>query len=103
MKTLKHILAILLGIAYTGFLVLCSFSPLMGSRSAAAEPDTESTAAAVSTAARPFTIGTPKVDFAAGSYPEDAAELTLVLQEGETALLDRFTGLKSLDLRGSGN
>ena len=103
MKTLKHILAIILGIAYTGFLVLCSFSPLMGSRSAAAEPDTESTAAAVSTAARPFTIGTPKVDFAAGSYPEDAAELTLVLQEGETALLDRFTGLKSLDLRGSGN
>ena len=37
-------------------------------------------------------IGTPNITFAAGSFPADSTELTLVLQPGETALLDEFLG-----------
>lgn len=46
-------------------------------------------------------IGTPNITFAAGSFPADSTELTLVLQPGETALLDEFTALRSVDFSGS--
>ncbi len=46
-------------------------------------------------------IGTPNIDFAAGSFPADSTDLTLVLQPGETALLDEFTALQSVDFSGS--
>ncbi len=41
------------------------------------------------------------VDFACGSFPADSAELTLTLEEGEAALLERFPALRRLDLTGS--
>lgn len=42
-----------------------------------------------------------RIRLSAGRFPADAAELSLVLEEGETALLDRFGNLRTIDLRGS--
>ncbi|MBO5555638.1 MAG: hypothetical protein J5927_00485 [Oscillospiraceae bacterium] len=83
------------------FLVLCCISAptTVGATKAESKPAEEKAAAASSS--HGFSLGTPKVDFAAGSFPEDAAELTLVLADGETALLDRFSGLTRADLSGS--
>lgn len=44
---------------------------------------------------------TEKLEFSQEKIPVDATELTLVLQPGETALLDRLPGLVRADLRGS--
>lgn len=44
-----------------------------------------------------------KVEFTQGKVDAETAELAIVLQPGETALLDMLPELKSLDLRGSGN
>ena len=43
------------------------------------------------------------VRFTAGVYPSGETELTLVLNPGETALLEEFHNLKRLDARGSTN
>ena len=59
------------------------------------------TAASVQTPA-PTPAPTPEpVVFAAGAVPGDTRELTLILQPGETALLDSLPALESLDARGS--
>ena len=87
MKTFKRIVTIVLSLAYVVFLVLCASSLSMRMGSTAASTDSGKKTTAVS---KPVSAGAPTVDFAAGSFPEDAEELTLVLQEGETALLDRF-------------
>lgn len=44
---------------------------------------------------------TEKVEFSGGKLGVDASELTMVLQPGETALLDRLTALTYADLSGS--
>lgn len=50
----------------------------------------------------PTPVPTPEpIVFAAGSFRPEAEELTLVLEEGESPLLESFPALKSLDLRGS--
>ncbi len=41
------------------------------------------------------------VRFEGGSFPESSTEISLVLQEGESALLDRFSALERADLSGS--
>ena len=46
-------------------------------------------------------IGKPKVIFTAGSFPVDSEELTLVIEEGESARLNNFPALKAVDLSGS--
>lgn len=46
---------------------------------------------------------TGKVEFAQGKIAADVTELAIVLQPGETALLDMLPELKSVDLRGSEN
>ncbi|MBR1456723.1 MAG: hypothetical protein IJ594_06140 [Oscillospiraceae bacterium] len=96
MKVFKRIITILFSLAYIVFLVLCAFSPFMQARG-----ETSAASSSGGPSLPAFSIGTPKVEFAAGSFPEDAEELTLALQAGETALLDRFAALKSADLRGS--
>ncbi len=95
MKRFKRMMTIIISLAFVAFLVLCTFSPFMRGKSEAPSVEVPT--------AKPVATSTPTVDFAAGSFPEDAAELTLVLQEGETSLLDRFSALKSVDLRGSSN
>jgi len=98
MKKVKRVLTVIISLIYIAFLVVCAVSApvrLQGGESPAPQPALRPAAAPVS--------AVPTVDFAAGSFPEDATELTLTLQEGETALLDRFAALESADLRGSGN
>lgn len=102
MKTFKRIVTIIISLAYVVFLFLCATSPAALVQQQEAVPGNP-VVASTDTAAKPFSLGTPKVEFAAGSFPEDSEELTVVLQDGETALLDRFAALKSADLRGSGN
>ncbi len=46
-------------------------------------------------------LGTPEITFAAGSFPADTTDLTLVLQPGEAELLNGFTALQSVDFSGS--
>ena len=101
MKTFKRIVTIIISLAYVVFLFLCATSPAVRVQQEAVPGNP--VVASTDTASKPFSLGKPKVDFAAGSFPEDTEELTVVLQEGETSLLDRFAALKSADLRGSGN
>lgn len=46
---------------------------------------------------------TEKVEFSQEKVPVDVKELTMVLQPGETALLDKLSALQRADLRGSGS
>ena len=46
-------------------------------------------------------FGKPQVTLASGSFPADTANLTTVIENGETALLGEFTGLESADFSGS--
>lgn len=82
----KRIITAVISIVYLGFFVLCCYS--WGGD------------AGVSAMPAPL-IGTPRVNFASGSFPEDTQELSVVLAEGETARLDEFTDLRSVDLSGS--
>ena len=51
----------------------------------------------------PIPEPTPEiVSFAAGAFPADSERLTLVLEEGESVLLERFPALCELTLTGSG-
>ena len=102
MKTFKRIVTIIISLAYVVFLFLCATSPAARMQQQEAVPGNP-VVAGTDAAAKPLSLGTPTVDFAAGSIPEDTEELTLVLQEGEVSLLDRLTALKSADLRGSAN
>ena len=102
MKTFKRIVTIIISLAYVVFLFLCVTSPAARMQQQEAVPGNP-VVAGTDAAAKPLSLGTPTVDFAAGSIPEDTEELTLVLQEGEVSLLDRLTALKSADLRGSTN
>ncbi len=87
LRFIKRFFIAVIGIAYAGFLVLCSLSgPL-------AEDGVTGTSF----------IGTPKVAFAAGEYKVDVLELNIPLQSGETALLKDFTLLQSADFSGSEN
>ena len=47
--------------------------------------------------------GTGRVEFASGSVSKKATDVTLVLQSGETALLDELTELQTADFSGSSN
>ena len=99
MTVAKRVITAIISLVYVAFLVLCSISAptFVGARTEAeAGQKTENAAAA-----HGFSLGTPKVDFAAGSFPENASELSLVLADGETALLDRFTNLTRADFSGS--
>lgn len=81
---LRRVITAVVSIAYIAFLLLCCCSGPVDETGAAAP-----------------VIGTERVSFQAGSFPVDAAELTLVLQSGETALLDKFTQLQAADFSGS--
>ena len=48
-------------------------------------------------------IGTKRISFASTSLPVNAEDITVVLQSGETSLLDQFDSLKSADFSGSTN
>ena len=61
-------------------------------------------AASAGTPSAPTPEPTPApVRFAAGEVAPDTERLTLIITDGETALLDSLTALKSIDLSGSGN
>ncbi|MEA5151244.1 MAG: leucine-rich repeat domain-containing protein [Oscillospiraceae bacterium] len=81
---LRRAVIVTVSLIYLCFLALCCFSGPVNS-----EGVTETL------------IGTPSVSFAAGSFPIDSAELTLVVQAGEVSRLDGFTALRSADLSGS--
>lgn len=81
---LRRVITAVVSIAYIAFLLLCCCSGPVDETGAAAP-----------------VIGTERVSFQAGSFPVDAAELTLVLQSGETALLGKFTQLQAADFSGS--
>lgn len=81
---LRRAITAVVSIIYVAFLLLCCYSGPVDETGAAAP-----------------VIGTERVSFQAGSFPVDAAELTLVLQSGETALLDKFPQLQSADFSGS--
>ena len=106
MKTFKRTVTIIISLVYVVFLVMCTASPLRRLTAPDANTgtgtDIEPTSGVETVpASLPFSLGTPKVYFATGSFPEDREELTVSLQAGEAALLDRFSSLKSADLRGS--
>lgn len=75
-KFLHFILAVIL-IAYIGFLTLASLSSGI--------------------------IGTKRISFSNGSVAVDTENLTLVLQNGDTKLLDQLENLKTADFSGSRN
>ena len=87
LRFLKRFFTAVISIAYVGFLVLCSVSGPVASDG--------------------FTgtsfIGTPQVEFAAGLHKVDESSLTMTLADGETALLEQFTLLRSADFSGSRN
>lgn len=87
LRAIGNFFKAILCLAYAGFFILCcySWSSAGGEGGGLSMP----------------VIGTPNISFAAGSFPADSTELTLVLQPGEVSLLDEFTALQSLDLSGS--
>ena len=102
MNVFKRILTILLSFAFVGFLILSSASPFMQRRSQAGQAAPAS-APAQGTPAPSAAPDTAMLDFIGGSVPEDATQIAMVLQAGETALLDRLPALEEADLRGSSN
>ena len=92
----RRIVTILLSYIFLAALILAAFSPLAVRRGQAVDTPAETAVT------KPvISLGTPKVEFAAGSFPEDATELTLVVQAQEVPLLSRFAALKTADLSGS--
>lgn len=81
---LRRVFTAIISLIYVAFLVLCCYSGPVSENGAPLS-----------------VIGTPQVTLASGSYPADTVDLVAVLQSGETALLDSFTGLQSADLSGS--
>ena len=104
MSGVKRVIVIVLGLCYAAALILFGFSPLSamtgGSAQAPLAQETALPASAASTAT-PAPESTD-LSFVAGSVPLDTKELTMVLQQGETRLLDKLDKLESADLRGSG-
>ena len=97
MKIILRIIKILLCLAFVAFLILSAssfFTTLLKWQPVESLPFVY--ASAVPAAAPPSDVA-----FSAGSFPVDTEELTVVLQPGETALLDQLPALKSADLRGS--
>lgn len=84
----KKAVVIIVSLIFVAAIVLFGFS---WSSRAAAQPEGVVT---------PI-IGKPKVAFAAGSFPVDIEELTVVLAPGESELLNNFPALKTADLSGS--
>lgn len=93
MKT-RRVLTIIVSLLFVAIVALTSLSVLMAQHSGGGD-------GSPLFPKLPVAIGTPKVDFAAGSFPVDSTELSLVLQPGETALLEDFTELTSVDFSGS--
>lgn len=89
---IKRVIIAVISLIYICFFALCCYSGPVRAGSAAA-----------SDAPAPVLplLGSKKVSFSAGSFPADSTELTVVLQSGETSLLDQFTGLQAADLSGS--
>lgn len=87
---IKRIIIAVISLIYICFFVLCCYSGPVRADTAAAFPAPDLSL-----------LGPKKVRFSAGSFPVDSAELTVVLQSGETALLDQFTDLQSADFSGS--
>lgn len=83
-RRIPYIIVVLLLLIYLTFFILC----------------TSSLGATLGGGALTF-LGPNRIAFAAGSYPVDTQNLTTVLQSGETALLEEFTGLVSADFSGS--
>ena len=83
-RKLPYILVILLLIAYLLFMVLSS-----SSFGADIVDDTLGM------------LSFSKVRFASGRFPADTSNLSVVLQDGETSLLNQFTNLRSADFSGS--
>ncbi len=98
----KRVITIILGLVYTVALFLFGFSPLSAGRGgdAGTNAGTERRPALALVTPTPEPE-IPDVNFAAGAVPADTEELTLVLEQGETRLLNRLKELKSADLSGS--
>ena len=89
MKKRRIIIAVI-SLIYICFFVICCYSGPVRSESDTALPAVDLSL-----------LGAKKVRFAAGSFSVDSTELTVVLESGETALLDQFTELQSADFSGS--
>ena len=74
-RRIPYIIVVLLLLIYLTFFILC----------------TSSLGATLGGGALTL-LGPNRIAFAAGSYPVDTQNLTTVLQSGETALLEEFTG-----------
>jgi hypothetical protein len=81
-------------------LLLCLLLAGCGEAAPAAET-AEPSAPPASEAPAPPPATTEPVRFAAGEVPGDTEELSLILEPGETALLDRLPALRRLDASGS--
>ena len=98
----KRVITIILGLCYAVALFLFGFSPLSAAFSGEARTPEESEKTPVGA----LFVATPEpentqISFAAGEVAPDTKELTLVLEAGETRLLDQLTELESADLSGS--
>ena len=102
MKKVKRIIKVIVCLVFVGLLVTIAISsPVQnGDGAAPAAPAAEKTPKVKN---EPAPKGVTMVEFSAGSFPADSEEIAVVLAEGETALLDEFTALKSADLHGSTN
>ena len=84
LQVIKKIMKGLVSLIYVALFVLCCFSWPM-SESGVSTP----------------IIGTPNINFAAGSFPVDTVDLAVPLQPGEVSLLSGFSALGSVDFSGS--
>ena len=83
-RKVPYFIVVIIFLIYLAFLVSTSLS----------------TAASVSDDIRELT-GNAVVRFSAGVFPADSESISVVLESGETALLDEFEALRSADLSGS--
>lgn len=98
----RRIALIFFSILYLAVLAFSAYSPLMLRNwvdPSQPKPAASSEPASQSGLSLPFV--TPKVTLTGGTFPEDTEELTIVLQPGETKLLNQFTSLRRVDLSGS--
>ena len=82
-RRIPYIIVALLLIIYLAFFVLC----------------TSSLGASLGNGLASF--GTPQIELSSGSFPADTTNLIAVIKTGETALLENFTDLESVDFSGS--
>lgn len=87
-KTRESVASRIVMLVFLAAVLVLSLSPRMGKNTGA---DSKTGA-----------FSSKKIVLSAGTFEPDCETLTAVLNSGETALLDGFTGLRSADLRGSG-